>query len=387
MTTVLILDADQRSALAATRALGEAGYTIHTADHCHSALAACSKWSSNYVRHPDPTSDPDGAIKSIADYCNSKSIDLIFPMTDVSTHLIQSADRPLPAAPCPPRDIYEEASDKGTLMQIAHDAGVQIPKTYYVDRDQHLEQLPEGFQYPVVLKPRRSRIRVQGGYLHTQVTIARDAAHLAHLQNEHRWLREHPWLLQSFIEGTGQGVFALYQRGNPIAWFAHERLREKPPAGGVSVYSRSAPLESRLREASSALLNALAWHGPAMVEFRVAEDGTPYLMEINARFWGSLQLAISAGVNFPALSAQLARGKSPEAQQGYRLGVSNRWLLGDLDHLYLKFKGSEYSWGEKLRSLARFLMPWRTGMRYEVLRWSDPGPFRHELARYLGFGE
>ena len=37
-----------------------------------------------------------------------------------------------------------------------------------------------------------------------------------------------------------------------------------------------------------------------MVEFKHDErDGVPKLMEINGRFWGSLQLAIDAGVDFP----------------------------------------------------------------------------------------
>ena len=121
-----------------------------------------------------------------------------------------------------------------------------------------------------------------------------------------------------------------------------------------------------------------------MVEFRVAADGTPFLMEINARFWGSLQLSVSSGVNFPLLAAKLAQGKRLPNPSGYRLGVQNRWLLGDLDHLYLKLKGREYSLSAKLAAALRFLLPWRPGRHFEVLRWGDLGPFRYELQRYLG---
>ena len=39
-----------------------------------------------------------------------------------------------------------------------------------------------------------------------------------------------------------------------------------------------------------------------MVEFKLdARDGVAKLMEINGRFWGSLQLAVDAGVDFPAI--------------------------------------------------------------------------------------
>ena len=37
-----------------------------------------------------------------------------------------------------------------------------------------------------------------------------------------------------------------------------------------------------------------------MVEFRIEHGtGEAYLMEVNGRIWGSLQLAIDAGVNLP----------------------------------------------------------------------------------------
>jgi len=70
----------------------------------------------------------------------------------------------------------------------------------------------------------------------------------------------------------------------------------------------------------------MAWHGVAMVEFKVSADGTPYLMEVNARFWGSLQLAIDAGVDFPWLLYQLATGRDVESDDDYVTGVKSRWL-------------------------------------------------------------
>ncbi len=45
---------------------------------------------------------------------------------------------------------------------------------------------------------------------------------------------------------------------------------------------------------------ALDWTGVAMVEFKLdARDGVAKLMEINGRFWGSLQLADRRGRRFP----------------------------------------------------------------------------------------
>ena len=70
-----------------------------------------------------------------------------------------------------------------------------------------------------------------------------------------------------------------------------------------------------------------------MVEFKQDErDGLPKLMEINGRFWGSLQLAIDAGVDFPALLLQ-PPDALPSTPLPYRVGVRNRWFWGDVDSL------------------------------------------------------
>jgi len=130
-------------------------------------------------------------------------------------------------------------------------------------------------------------------------------------------------------------------------------------------------------------LNEASWHGIAMIEFKVAPDGTPYLMEINTRFWGSLQLAVDAGVNFPWLLYQLACGDQPGPVKNYTTGVRLRWLLGDLDNLYLTLRDKRYSKTTKLKSILRFLTPSSFKTRHEVNRWSDPAPAWHELKQYL----
>jgi len=117
--------------------------------------------------------------------------------------------------------------------------------------------------------------------------------------------------------------------------------------------------------------------------------GTPFLMEVNARFWGSLQLAIDAGVDFPYLVYQLARGERPVAAP-YRAGVKSRWLLGDLDHLLMRLfdRGRDLDLPafapSKWRTLRDFLSPAGPDLHYEVLSRDDPGPFRYELRAYAG---
>jgi len=190
-------------------------------------------------------------------------------------------------------------------------------------------------------------------------------------------------MLQEYIEGFGSGVFLLYDHGRCVAHFAYKRLREKPPTGCVSVLSESVEADPEQLSAAKALLDKVKWHGVAMVEFKVDAAGNPYVIEVNPRFWGSLQLAIDSGVDFPMLLHKATIGEPYESICDYSVGQKLRWLLGDLDRLYLVLKSSEYSFSKKFIEILTFLVPFAKGMKYEVNRTSDIKPFIREVALYV----
>jgi predicted ATP-grasp superfamily ATP-dependent carboligase len=203
-------------------------------------------------------------------------------------------------------------------------------------------------------------------------------------------LNSHPSLIQQRIVGPGIGVFGLFDRGQLLTAFAHKRLREKPPSGGVSVLCESIPVDPRLREEAVRLLGPLGWDGVAMLEYKRDDTtGECFLMEVNGRFWGSLQLAIDAGVDFPYLSCELARGGRPEMPQEYEVGLKNRWMLGDLDHLLgrLFHPRRDLSLPEtapsRWRALIEFVASTRPRVRDQVMSADDPMPFLHELRAYV----
>jgi predicted ATP-grasp superfamily ATP-dependent carboligase len=199
----------------------------------------------------------------------------------------------------------------------------------------------------------------------------------------------YPLILQEKITGPGIGVFLCVHRGATVALFSHRRLREKPPTGGVSVLSESIETRSDLRQYSERLLRELGWSGVAMVEFKLdARDGVPKLMEINGRFWGSLQLAVDAGVDFPAILVATVTGDHPKSLPQYQVGIQSRWFWGDVDSLLITLFGSTQAAGSpttarKLRSAASFLKLWGKGLRYDNPKLSDPGPWYHESLRWF----
>ncbi len=126
-----------------------------------------------------------------------------------------------------------------------------------------------------------------------------------------------------------------------------------------------------------------------MVEYKVDErTGTPYLMEVNGRFWGSLQLAVDAGVDFPALLVRAALGQPLPPPPEYREGVRLRWLWGDVDHLIARLRPAADRNGNGLRAgrfgaVADWVTSWRPGERWETLRFSDPRPFLRESLEWV----
>jgi predicted ATP-grasp superfamily ATP-dependent carboligase len=237
--------------------------------------------------------------------------------------------------------------------------------------------------YPVIVKPVESVTREGSGPLRrTEVTIAQRAADLADA-----WQHAAggaPALVQSVVPGWGEGLFVLRWGGRTLARFAHRRLREKPPEGGVSTLRESIAVDRDELARFEGLLDELRFDGVAMAEYRT--DGrTRWLMEFNARFWGSLQLAIDAGVDFPRLLVEAAAGMQCAEPPPYRVGVRSRWLLGDLDHALLLARGGRNASGDSglCAALRVLLAPNGSACHLEVLRLDDPLPFLLELRAWV----
>jgi len=385
MNRVLVLDAGQRSALAVTRSLGKQGVPVFTAEESQYALAGCSRYSKQFFPYPSPRLHPERFIEVLAGLVKDQHIDMLLPMTELTTTLLLIHQNAFPGTilPFPELSQVEALANKCTLMRTAKSLGIPIPRTVYVDDPATPPTSQDTLPFPAVLKPGKSWLQLSDQWQRAAVRFPDNQLTLKNIIESEPAFQAHPYMIQERVAGQGQGVFALYDHGKPLAFFAHRRLREKPPSGGVSVLSESIAVDPVLENHARALLDSAGWHGIAMVEFKVAPDGTPYLMEINTRFWGSLQLAIDAGVDFPWLLYQVATGATPDTVTDYRVGIRLRWLLGDLDSLYLTLRDRDNTFKEKLCAVLRFLTPAPFKTRHETNRWNDMGPFWCELKLYL----
>ncbi|MGH7547197.1 MAG: glycosyltransferase [Gemmatimonadales bacterium] len=195
-------------------------------------------------------------------------------------------------------------------------------------------------------------------------------------------------LLQGFVGGRGKGVFALCDHGVPLVWFAHERLRDVRPSGSGSSLRRSIALDPRLQAPAARLLAAWGWHGPVMVEFRDDGASEPCLIEVNGRFWGSLELAVASGVDFPSLWVSLLGGERIQPPPGYQTGVTLRWLWGDAKRMVHVLSGPPPGYPESYpgvgEGLREVLGPQPPGTRSETWNADDRWPALGEWVQGLG---
>lgn len=388
---ILVTDGNSRAALAITRSLGKAGHTIVVGSTQLNNLAAASKYCTTRICYPDPDKYADAFIDFLADFISHEGIDALIPVTDITTMTIGGSRSRIPAGcalPFPDIETVRAVADKTAMMALAERLGVDVPQSITVESADDIDPENPGLRYPLVVKPFRSRVRTDRGWLHTAVSYAHDPETL---ETTLRGLdnRIYPVMIQEKIIGPGIGVCICAHQGRLTAAFSHRRLREKPPSGGVSVLRQSAQLDPLGLEFSERMLRELKWHGVAMVEFKQDQrDGRPKLMEINGRFWGSLQLAIDAGIDFPRILID-SLGSPPERPLlDYRIGTRTRWLWGDFDALMLRlFKSSEQAdlppgFPSKSRYLRDFLT-YDRGTHLEIERLDDLGPMRYETADWL----
>ncbi len=268
---------------------------------------------------------------------------------------------------------WKFAHRKDNVLRLAEKLGIPIPKTWFIKDLSVLRTIKEELPYPVVIKP----------------TISSGAVGVSYPKNSRELIKNYlsthkrfPFpLIQERIppEGAGYGASFLFnEEGQVKASFVHKRLREYPLTGGASTLRESVKRDDILGMGRS-LLEALDWFGVAMVEFKLdPRDGIPKLMEINPRFWGSLSLAIAAGVNFPYLLYRMSLGEDIDPVERYHVGKRSRWLLpGDILH---------YVHNPNRRALSpsffRFRDPDTT---YDILSLHDPMPVLGRLLTPITF--
>lgn len=388
---ILVTDGEQRSTLAAVRSLGRSGYQVYVCSRSGRSLAGASRYAIEDCAVTSALASPREFALEVRALIADRDIDVFLPMTEEACNAAFD-NQDMFAGVCMPlatAEQFHNVSDKKRVLEVAEACGLSAPVQVVVADALEAHRLAHTLRFPIVVKPARSVAREGEKQFKTGIAHCADATKLDQALAKFP-PSAYPLLLQQRVTGPGVGVFLLLWDGELVAHFAHRRLREKPPAGGVSVYRESISVDDSLLRRSRRLLESFGWRGVAMIEYKIDEvTGTPFIMEINGRFWGSLQLAIDAGVDFPSLLLARAEGKRVSGPKTYKLGVRSRWEWGGVDYMWARLRHNDKALslppGQRGRTLSLLsaAIPWMPGDRLEVLRLSDPAPFFRETVQYF----
>jgi predicted ATP-grasp superfamily ATP-dependent carboligase len=371
-------------ALLIVRSLERRG--IGTTLMAHESLASSpmhSRWHPESVYCPPSSDNLEGFVTALLRNARSGKYLTLFPMHDSSLLAVSEHREQLTSylkLVLPSHESVSKALDKSKTLRIAEEVGTPTPKTFYARNIAEVINVSTRIQYPAVIKPRQSFTwGPNGKYNFSRPFYVNSASELISTYAKVEKVFPSP-LIQEYVPGYDIQVGLLFDHGEPEAACFIREHRTTPITGGQSVLRESVPPDPTLLRYASDLLRSLHWHGVAEVEFRVdSRDSTPKLMEINARVWGSMNVAIESGVDFPYLLYLLAKGEQIRPVFKYKIGVKFRWLNGDIENLCSIIKGEpkliNIEPPNRLNAVLRFLQFYEKNMHYDGFSLFDPMPF------------
>ena len=385
---VAVLGADSPIGLTVVRELGERRVRVFALGRDRRALARTSRHTHRFALIEKPLAEwlprfiaenDIGAVLAISEH-HLIELAAIGPMIRNFRLLVPEADE------------LALVLDKPRTLEIAAGLGIDVPSSWQPLAGEDHAVIAAGLAYPVAVKwadPNAVSARLGAAGLNLEkVEYADDCRALLALLARYDGVGIWP-LVQTWCPGHGIGQMLHMHRGLATLRFQHRRLREFPPSGGVSAFCEAVPLgqHTTLMMRSEALLAAIGWEGPAMVEYRHDSlSGQSWLMEINGRFWGSIPLAYHCGAHFGWETYACAMLGADAAVQGrcsadaMRLRRA-RYLIPDTQGLVMLLRDGKVPVFKRIGGAARFVADFfDPRARWFVRSWRDPAPFFADVA-------
>jgi predicted ATP-grasp superfamily ATP-dependent carboligase len=356
------------------------------------ALAMWSRYAIATMLLPHVSASARSFAEAVAEEAEGRSASCILATTDAETWALSRFRELLPERShrvLAPHDAVARTLDRTALHDLAGSLGIPCLEGVRVDSPRAVEPALRTAQQkglPAIVRPLVSwEEREEGGPRETERIRVSTIAELRRLLYEREDLVEQGCLIEPHPRGRSLSYCTVAESGVPLVEVFRERQRERQLLSGVSTLSRTIEPVQEMRERSQRLLRALKWQGPCLVEFLEGEDGELRLVNVLPRMWGSVQLAVDAGVDVPLLCYRLAEGSPlPPGPKVARAGVSLRWVVGDMQQLIGHLAGAEGYGPKGLRARARSLLSLASprgvvGVQADIFDGKDPLPFLFEV--------
>ncbi len=323
MSGVLLTNALLRKTLAAVRSLGKKGIETYVVDETRFTPAAFSKYcTKGYVS--TNTENKEEYFNSICNIIKKNKCEVFFPMDEDTMNIAQEYREEITKLchlPIPSAESYNTVADKGLSYKHALRNGVDYPRTAYPEHLSDIFISTENLRYPLIVKP----VKSNGG---RGIVIVEDKNDLEKAYLEVCKEYPHPVIQEYIGDGEMYDVVLLYNSKSQLrAHYIQKQVRKFPLITGPSSVQESVAYPEMM-EIALKYMEGLEWYGIADLEFMVKKDTEEILfIELNGRFWNSLQMGIYAEVDFPWLLYKIATEGDCEMISGFKTGVYCRNLL------------------------------------------------------------
>lgn len=290
--------------LANTRALGKEGIPVVVVDK-DNCIARYSKYCTSYFRCPDYRTDEFAYfLKDLAKNEGLSGWSLI-PSNDHAVYTLSRFRRMLSEhfkLITPEIGIIDNIYKKHRLLSIAKKIGVPIPLTWNLSAVEEVNKFD--FSYPVMIKGREGLTFYKA--TGKKVFLAENKSDLlAILHQLPDLIKVSDVFIQEIIptdlSNKTISFTAFCIDGEIQTHWTGVKLREHPVKFGTSTFSESI-INEEVKKLSALLLRELEYTGVCEVEFLKDNRTQEYkLIEINARTWLWVGLAIACGINYPLI--------------------------------------------------------------------------------------
>jgi len=263
-----------------------------------------SRYVHKFTYYPKTDSELDW-IDHINKEIEKHDIDVVMPVWEIGVKaLVRHREKILfkdKLCLLPSLNDLTIAGDKLLLTQHLQTHDLPYPKSIPLDSIDQLDHVDE-LKFPVLIKPKEG---FGGGHGIRIFNAKKDIEHYF-IANK----IDYACLLQEYIEGYDIDCSVLCKNGEILAFTIQRGNMQgsrafSPPIGLDFLY------EKELYNVVERLMKSLNWSGVAHIDMRYDQNTKQFMViEINTRYWGSLDASILAGVNFPHLHYLASRDQT-----------------------------------------------------------------------------
>lgn len=322
MIKVLLTDGNYNNTLAAVRLLGKKGIICYVSAEDNISISGFSKYCKGTFKVGHYFDDL--YIENIKNVLKENNFDVLLPMGYTSNQKIIEKKEYLEKyvhIPVVNKDQFNIAGSKEKSIKLVEKLDIPVPKTIIINSKNDLKKIS---LFPQVIKTSMDMGTVQ------YANNYKDLVQKYEYMYQQYGFKKGNFICQEYIPGkNGYGFYGFYWNGELIDFYIHERIHMYPRLGGASTLAKTI-FNEKLFKYGKKILDNLKWHGVAMVEFKQHSiNNKYYFIEINPKYWGSLALGISAGVEFPYYHVMYAMGNKVKSKP-YKKNQKFRFIILDM---------------------------------------------------------